>query len=88
MNTNTKTNAKTNIKIKDYSRSKYFDSILELKTILKHDYLGRHIAIHYRTKTNFIQVIFVSVSESGVITDSYKGEEINFDQIESDLLKD
>lgn len=80
------TNIKTNIKIKDYSRSRYFNSILELETVLKHDYLGRHVAIHYRTKTNFIQVVFVSVSDTGVITDSYKGDEINFDQIESDLL--
>lgn len=77
---------KTNLKIKDYSRSKYFNSVLELKTVLEHDYLGRHVAIHYKTLTGFIQVLFVSVSDDGIITDSYKSNEIDFDEIAQNLL--
>lgn len=77
---------KTNIKIKDFSRSKYFNSVLELKTVLQLDYPGRHIAIHYVTKSGMVAVVFVSVDENGCITDSYKGHEIDFEEIESKLL--
>lgn len=78
---------KTNLKIKDYSRSKYFNTVFELQTVLQHDYTGRHVAIHYKTNSGMISVIFVSVSDEGLITDSYKGHEINFEEIEADLSK-
>ncbi len=39
---------KTNIKIKDYSRSRYFNSLEELKTILEYDYMDRVITLYLK----------------------------------------
>lgn len=59
------------IKLKDYSRSKYFNSLNELKVTLEHDYHGRHVAIHLKNKRGMIQPFFVSITDSGEVVESY-----------------
>lgn len=75
-----------NIKLKDYSRSVYFQTLEELKVTLEHDYKGRHIAIHLTSPRGMVAPYFVSVLPCGEVVETYGNNiPINWELLEQVL---
>lgn len=74
------------IKLKDYSRSVYFPTLNELKLTLQHDYLGRHVAIHLKSKRGLTAPFFVSVKDDGEVVETYgSSRPVDWDLLEKVL---
>lgn len=75
-----------NIKLKDYARSVYFQTLHELKVTLEHDYKGRHVAIHLRSPRGMVAPFFVSVKADGEVVETYgSNPPVNWDLLEQVL---
>lgn len=76
------------LKIKNFGKDLSFGSVEELKDALVNEFKGKDTSVVFRTKPNgMLATVFVSVSEDGVIRESY-GEEsvVDFDAISERLL--
>lgn len=74
------------IKLKDYSRSVYFQTLSELKLTLQHDYIGRHVAIHLKSKRGLTAPFFVSINDDGEVVESYGSmRPVDWDMLEKVL---
>lgn len=70
---------KTSIKIKDYSRSRYFSSLEELRVILEHDYLDRVVTLHLRASSgSLIPPSRLVVTPNGQVQEIY-GTDLEWD---------
>lgn len=60
------------IKINDHSRSRYFDSLYELKVILEHDYLERVVSLHLRDSNNkLLPYYHLEITSDGCVKELY-----------------
>lgn len=72
---------KTNIKIKDYSRSRYFNSLEELKTILEYDYMDRVITLYLKASSGkLIPPCRLVITPEGYIQETC-GNDLQWDRL-------
>lgn len=75
-----------NIKLKDYSRSVYFQTLEELKITLEHDFKGRHVAIHLTSPRGIVAPYFITVTSDGDVVETYgNNPPVNWDLLEQVL---
>lgn len=69
-------------KIKNFGKDEVFSSVEEMKEALSKKYLGMHVSIVFKTKSNLLSTLFVSVDGQGKITESYGDmAEVDFSKI-------
>lgn len=69
-------------KIKNFGKDEVFSSVEEMKEALSTKYLGMHVSIVFKTKSNLLSTLFVSVDSDGKITESYGDmAEVDFSKI-------
>lgn len=76
------------LKIKNFGNDRCFETVDELKDVLKREYRGRDTSVVYQSKPNgMFSTVFVSVGKDGVVRDSYGSQpEIDFGAIEAALF--
>lgn len=82
------TSQSSQIKIKVFGRDKAYSTVESVKTALETDFKGQHVSIAYPKKPSGLNsVVFVSVSECGVVRHSY-GEQlpVDFNEIALNLF--
>lgn len=73
---------RTNMRIKDYSRSVYFHDVLSLKTILSLDYRGRDLVFFFENEDTR-KKIHISVDKDGEVKYTHgQRKPVDFDSLE------
>ena len=77
------------VRIRDFGKDRFYsgkDAVETVQRVLGKEYRGKHVTIEYRMASGILACVYVSVSDQGVILNSYTGSFIDFEEINSNVI--